>query len=106
MALDSAFSARNEVNLACGIRVILDDPKYLSIGTCFINLTSSRLSKFLIRIIHNSSGSRPTHEALGYAQAQAVVVLNGFDLSRWQYSVSCRARARKLMQVNDQVCII
>lgn len=105
-ALGSTYLTRNNIKLAWNVRVSLDDPKLLSFGTRLTNFSCARLSKFPATIIHNSFNGRITHESLGYSRNQAVVIPNGFDLSRWQYSEARRVRARVLMQVDERACVI
>jgi len=62
------------------IRQALDDPSALTASTRRAIRLARRMSPFSSGILYNSQRGREQHAAFGFADANAVVIPNGFDL--------------------------
>lgn len=85
-ALLSARFRRSSSRIVWGVRQSLYDLKKEQMLTRGVIWLCARLSRRPVAILYNSQISRQQHETIGFCPARSVVVPNGFELNRGEWS--------------------
>jgi glycosyltransferase involved in cell wall biosynthesis len=105
-AVLGAVWARLNVPVAWNVRGSQYDVGHEKPLTRLMVLAGRGLSRRVARIIYDSETSRAQHRRLGYDDARAVCIPNGFDTDRFAPSAAARRAVRAQLGLADDVPLI
>jgi glycosyltransferase involved in cell wall biosynthesis len=88
------------------IRQSLPDIHLEKWGTRAVIHLGRAVSARVDRVIYNSSLARQQHEAFGFASAQGMLVLNGFDIDLWRPDEVARDKIRAELNIPEGALVL